>query len=614
MTDHAAVVFVGVVMSLGVGMVSATGAGRVDYAAYQEEAEALLAKMTLAEKVGQMCQPDQQFLRDPADIERYFLGSLLSGGGSGPKDKSKYNLAGWTDMVDGYHRHALNTRLGIPLLYGVDAVHGHHNVPGAVVFPHNIGLGCARNADLVEHIARETAVEVRATGINWVFGPCVTVPLDERWGRAYEGYSEDPEIVGKLGAAVVRGFQGESLDDPLSVVACAKHFLGDGGTEYGSAIGQDGRKLDQGDTICDEAALRRVHLTPYYDAIREGVATIMPSYSSWNGDKCTGHRYLLTDVLKTELGFDGFLISDYNAIDQLDDDYRTCVKLAINAGVDMVMLTDKYARFCEELTALAEAGEVPMSRIDDAVVRILRVKIAAGMMAEGYSPLADRSLHESFGSAERRELARRAVRESLVLLKNVDGILPLKKSARRIHVAGPGADSVGMMCGGWTIDWQGSVDHEIPGGTSILAAIRRAVSDGTEVTFSADGSGAEGADAAVVVIGEKPYAEFMGDSVDLVLAREQLDALSAVKAAGVPTAVVLISGRPVMLDGVLDPADALVAAWLPGSEGEGVSDVLFGDYAPTGKLSYVWPRSVDQIPIAIGDPDALFPIGFGLTY
>jgi beta-glucosidase len=615
MTEHATVVFVGALFLWGMGMVTdVSAAGRYDYTAHHAEAEALLAKMTPAEKVGQMCQPDQQFLRDPADIERLFLGSLLSGGGSGPKDKAKYNLAGWTDMVDGYHQHALRTRLRIPLLYGVDAVHGHHNIPGAVVFPHNIGLGCARNADLVERIARATAEEVRATGINWVFGPCVAVPLDERWGRTYEGYSEDPAIVRELGAAVVRGFQGGRPDGPLSVVACAKHYVGDGGTGYGTAKGGDGRKLDQGDMVCDEATLRRVHLPGYIDAIAQGVATIMPSYSSWNGAKCTGHRYLLTDLLKEELGFDGFLISDYNAIDQLDSDYRTCIKLAINAGIDMVMLTDKYARFCEELTALVEAGEVPMSRIDDAVIRILRVKIAAGLMADGYSPLADRSLHAAFGSAERRMLARGAVRESLVLLKNDGDLLPLRKAAGRIHVAGPGADSVGMLCGGWTIDWQGSVDHAIPGGTSLLAAVRQAVSADTEVTFSADGSGAAGADVAVVVIGEKPYAEFMGDSETLTLAPEQLAALGAVKAAGVPTVVVLISGRPVMLDGVLDPADALVAAWLPGSEGQGVTDVLFGDHAPTGRLSFVWPRSVEQIPMAIGDPDALFPIGYGLTY
>lgn len=598
----------------GMGLVPGLADGGIDFAVHREQAEALLARMTLQEKVGQMCQPDQQFLKDPADIERYFLGSLLSGGGSGPKDKADYTLVGWTDMIDGYHRHALNTRLGIPLLYGVDAVHGHHNIPGAVVFPHNIGLGCARNPELVERVARATAEEVLATGINWVFGPCVAVPLDERWGRTYEGYAEDPDVVRELGAAVVRGFQGPDLGDPRSVVACAKHFVGDGGTRFGSAQGDDGRRLDQGDMVCDEDTLRRVHLPGYVDAIREGVATIMPSYSSWNGEKCTGHRGLLTAMLKEEMGFQGFLISDYNAIDQLDPDYRSCIKQAVNAGIDMVMLTDKYVLFCEELASLVEAGEVPMSRVDDAVTRILQVKIEAGMMAPGYTPLADRSLHVSFGSSERRALARQSVRESLVLLKNDGNRLPLKKDVGRIVVAGLGADSIGMQCGGWTIDWQGSMDHDIPGGTSILAAIRQAVSDATEIVHAPDGVGIDAADVAVVVIGERPYAEFKGDSDRLELPAEDLAALAAVKASGVPVVVVLISGRPVILDGVLDEADALVAAWLPGSEGQGVADVLFGDAAPTGRLSFVWPRSVEHLPIGIGDPRALFPMGFGLSY
>jgi beta-glucosidase len=586
------------------------------FAAFDAQAKTLLNTMTLEEKVGQMCQPDQNALKDAADIEKYFLGSLLSGGGSGPKNKADYTLKGWTDMVDGYQKHALKTRLAIPLVYGVDAVHGHNNIPGAVVFPHNIGLGCARNAELVEKIQRVTAEEVRATGINWVFAPCVTVPQDERWGRTYEGYSESPEVVKVLGEAAVRGFQGSRLADPLSVVACAKHFVGDGGTAFATAKANNGRGLDQGDTRCDEATLRRIHLPGYLTTVKAGVGTIMPSYSSWNGVKCTGNKQLMTDILKQELGFEGFLISDYNAIDQLGPDYKKCIEQSINAGMDMVMLTDKYAAFCKGLKELVAEGKVPMSRIDDAVVRILRVKAAMGLLDKNRSPLADRSLHKSFGSPEHRALARQAVRESLVLLKNQRKTLPLAKTAARLHVAGPGADDLGMQCGGWTIDWQGKMGNHIPGGTSILTAIKSTVSKDTKITFSKDGTGAEGADAGIVVIGEKPYAEMTGDSVDLSLPKESFETLANMKKAGIPLVVVLLSGRPVILGDIPDRSDALVAAWLPGSEGQGVADVLFGDSKPTGKLSYSWPRSVSQIPIHVGDKnyDPLFPFGYGLGY
>ncbi len=594
-------------------------AGTNAFTANDARAKELLARMTLEEKVGQMCQPDQGFLKSPADIEMYFLGSLLSGGGSGPKNKADYNLRGWTEMVDNYQRHALKTRLGIPLLYGVDAVHGHNNIPGAVIFPHNIGLGCARDPELVERIERITAEEVRATGINWVFAPCVTVPRDIRWGRTYEGYSESPDIVKVLGAAAVRGFQGPSLADPLSVVACAKHFVGDGGTVYGTSKAHKGSLLDQGDTRCDEATLRRIHLPGYVSAVAAGVGTIMPSYSSWNGEKCSGQRHLLTEVLKQDLGFDGFLISDYNAIDAIngsENNYKKSVELAVNAGMDMVMLTDKYAEFCRDLKELAGEGKVPMSRIDDAVTRILRVKFAAGLLEKGRRPLADRDLQNTFGSAEHRAVARQAVRRSLVLLKNERHTLPLAKTAKRIHVAGPGADDLGMQCGGWTVDWQGSPGNHVPGGTSILTAIRNTVSPATEVTYSRDGKGAEGADVGVVVIGEKPYAEWQGDSAEISLPKESLTAMINMKKAGIPLVVILLTGRPVVLGEIPDQAQALVAAWLPGSEGQGVADVLFGDYKPTGKLSHSWPRSVSQLPLNIGDKnyDPLLPFGYGLSY
>jgi beta-glucosidase len=591
------------------------------FTAFDSQAREVLAQMTLEEKIGQMCQPDQAFLKDPSDIEKYALGSLLSGGGSGPKNKADYNLKGWTDLVDSYQAHAMKSRLGIPLIYGVDAVHGHNNIPGATVFPHNIGLGCARNPKLVETIERITAEEVRATGINWVFAPCVAVPRDERWGRTYEGFSESPKIVKNLGPAAVRGFQRNSLTDSLSVAACAKHFIGDGGTTFGTSTKNDIHALDQGDTRCDEATLRRIHLQGYITAIKEGTATIMPSYSSWNGRKCSGEKYLLTDLLKGELGFEGFLISDYNAIDQLapdrkNVDYKKCIELSINAGMDMVMLTDKYPDFCRQLKELVNEGKVPMSRIDDAVIRILRVKFAMGLMDKKRSPLADRNLHKSFGSPEHRAVARQAVRESLVLLKNENKTLPLTKNAKHIHVAGVGANNLGMQCGGWTIDWQGNMTNQIPGGTTILDAIKQTVSPNTQVTFSADGTGAEGADVCVVVIGEKPYAEFMGDSADLTLDKTQHQIMATAKKSGIPVVIVLLTGRPVILGDIVSQSDALVAAWLPGSEGQGVTDVLFGDYKPTGKLSHSWPRSVAQIPINVGDKtyDPLFKFGYGLKY
>lgn len=581
------------------------------FKAYDSQAKELLSKMTLDEKVGQMIQAECSGLKDPADIELYFLGSVLSGGGADPQLGN--SLQAWTEMVDGFQQRAMTTRLKIPLLYGVDAVHGHNNVLGATIFPHNIGLGCTRNPKLVEKISRITALEVRATGIQWTFAPCVTVPQDERWGRTYEGFSEDTELVSILGAAAVRGFQGSDLSDPLSLLACAKHYVGDGGTLPRTGLDSG---WDQGDTRVDEATLRRIHLTPYIPAIKAGVGSIMPSYSSWNGVKCSGSEYLLTKVLKEELGFEGFLISDYNAISQLHPDYKTAIGISVNAGMDMAMEPTRYREFFANLKALVKEGVVPMSRIDDAVTRILRVKFAMGLMESGRSQLTNRNLHKTFGSNDHRQVARQAVRQSLVLLKNEQKTLPLSKSLKRIHLAGKSADNIGNQCGGWTIDWQGKSGEVTPGGTTVLAAVRQAVSKSTEVTFSADGSGAAGSDVAVVVIGETPYAEMKGDAKDLSLSKEDIDVIRSVKKAGIPTVVVLISGRPMILGDGLDQADAFIAAWLPGTEGQGISDILFGDYKPTGKLSFTWPRSMTQLPINKGDTDydPLFPFGYGLSY
>jgi beta-glucosidase len=590
---------------------AAIAASPKSFSSFDPQVKPLLAKMTLDEKIGQMTQPDQSYIKDLSDIETYAFGSVLSGGGSDPKEGN--SLAAWTDLYDRIQQHTVKTRLRIPLLYGVDAVHGHNNVLGAVIFPHNVGLGCTRNAGLIEKIERVTAEEVRATGIQWAFAPCVTVPQDARWGRTYEGFSEDPQVVKQLGEAAVRGFQGTDLTNPLAVLACAKHYIGDGGTTFGSA--RNGKGLDQGDTRVDEATLRSVHLPGYITAIQAGVGSIMPSYNSWNGVKCSASKRLLTEILKRELGFEGFLISDYNAVDQIDRDYKKSIGISINAGMDMVMVPDHYKLFMTNLKQLVEDGTVPMSRIDDAVTRILRVKFAMGMMAPNRSQLADRSLHKSFGSPEHRAVARQAVRESLVLLKNQNHVLPLAKTAPRIHVAGVSADDIGNQSGGWTIDWQGKSGNITPGGTTLLAAIRKAAKGG-QVTFSKDGSGANGATVGVVVIGEKPYAEFEGDRADLSLAPEDLEAVDRLKAAGIPLVVIVFSGRPVILGPVADQADAIVAAWLPGTEGDGIADVLFGGYKPTGKLARTWPRSMADITVHRGDPtyNPQYPYGFGLTY
>jgi beta-glucosidase len=582
-------------------------------ASYDPQVNELISRMTLEEKIGQMTQAEQDALKDQGDIETYFLGSLLSGGSSDPKAGN--SLDAWTELYDRLQSRAMKTRLAIPLLYGIDAVHGHNNVLGATVFPHNIGLGCTRNARLVEEAARVTAREVRATGIQWTFAPCVTVPRDERWGRTYEGFGETPELARELGEAAVRGFQGNDLSHPLSILACAKHYVGDGGTTMGTG-GFEKKLLDQGDTRLSEKELREIHMQGYVSTVKAGVGSIMPSYSSWNGVKVSGDKRLLTDILKTELGFEGFLISDYNAIDQITKDYKQAIEISINAGMDMVMVPTKYREFFTLLKELVNEGKVPVARIDDAVKRILRVKFAMGLMDKSRSQFADRSLHKRFGSMEHRRVARECVRQSLVLLKNAKKTLPLSKKAARIHVGGKSADDIGNQCGGWTIDWQGKSGDVMPGGTTILKAIQNAVSPTTKVTFSKDGSGGEGASVGVVVVGETPYAEGVGDREDLSLAAEDLAAIENMKKAGLMVVVVLLSGRPMIIDRALAHADAFVAAWLPGTEGQGVADVLFGDYKPTGKLSHTWPRSVTQIPINVGDKsyDPLFKYGFGLSY
>ncbi len=573
-----------------------------------KRAQALLASMTLAEKLGQMAQVDSAALGAGRDAASLGLGSVLSGGISDPEDNTPRS---WARLVARFRADALATRLKIPLLYGIDAVHGHNNVVGAVIFPHNIGMGATRNPGLVERAARVTASEVAATGINWDFAPCLAVARDERWGRTYESFGEDPALVARMGAAVIRGLQGGALSRGSPVLACAKHFIGDGGTAGGK---------DQGDTRVSEAVLRRIHLPGYEAAIRAGVGSIMVSFNSWNGRKLHGSKALLDGLLKGELGFRGFLVSDWAAIDQLPGDYGSNIETAINAGLDMIMLPngpdkpDNYRDFLRLLERSVRAGRIPMARIDDAVQRILTVKFAMSLEHRPASPGG--GALKKIGSPAHRAVARDCVRQSLVLLRNENAILPLSKKTRKIVVTGKGANDLGVQCGGWTIDWQGGRGAVTTGGTTIFEGIRRAVARGADVVHSAGGENLAGADVAIVVVGEEPYAEFEGDTGDLSLDGADRAAIARCRAAGVPVVLVILSGRPLIITREIADCAALLAAWLPGSEGAGVADVLFGDYAPTGRLPISWPRAMNQIPINAGDAnfDPLFPCDFGLSF
>lgn len=560
--------------------------------------------MTLDEKVGQMAQVDSDALKNKSDVQKYFLGSVLSGGNSDPADNRPET---WRKMVDEFQAQSLQTRLKIPLLYGIDAVHGHNNILGAVIFPHHVGMGATKDPELVTRAEHATAEELEGTGIRWAFAPCIAVSRDIRWGRSYESYGDSTELVSELGAASIRGFQGDQLDSH-SVLACAKHFAGDGGTEGGK---------DQGNTVCDEATFRKLYVAPYEAAIKAGVGSIMVSYSSWNGEKMHGNKHLLTDVLKQEMGFQGFLVSDWAAIDQLSPDFKRDIATSINAGLDMIMIPNgpgqgnNYIEFIRDLKELVGDGTVPMTRIDDAVRRILTVKCKMGLFD---NPYTDPALTATIGSPEHREIARECVRESLVLLKNSRHALPLKKNLKRLAVVGKAADDLGMQCGGWTITWQGGSGNVTPGGTTLLAAIRKTVSPETEVAYSADGSAVKGADAVIVVVGEEPYAEMKGDRQQLNLAPADAALIAKVKAVGAPVITVLYSGRPLVLGSALDQSDAFVAAWLPGTEGLGMTDVLFGNHAPTGKLPRLWPANNNQLAVGQVAGKPQFPEGFGLGY
>ncbi|CAN5149323.1 exo 1,3/1,4-beta-D-glucan glucohydrolase [soil metagenome] len=577
----------------------------------------LMSRMTIEEKVGQTIQADIGSIT-PEQLLQYPLGSILAGGNSSPGGDERAGAQHWVDLARAF-RAAAAARPGakVPLIYGIDAVHGHNNVVGATIFPHNIGLGAMRDPDLVQRIGEATAMEVAVTGADWTFGPTLAVPRDDRWGRAYEGYSEDPEVQRAYAAPMTLGLQGElAADHPLApghIAGSAKHFLADGGTADGE---------DQGDYKGSEQGLIDIHLGGYPAAIDAGVLSVMASFSSWNGVKHSGNRTILTDVLRGPLGFEGFVVSDWNAHGQLPGCSNDVCPLAINAGVDMLMAPDTWKPLYESTLEAAKSGVIPMARLDEAVRRILRAKVKAGVFREERPVEGNLA---QLGSAEHRAIARQAVRESLVLLKNEGGVLPIRAGAR-VLVAGSAADNIGQAAGGWTLTWQGTgnTNADFPNGQSIWSGIEEAVAaSGGEAKLSADGEYSEKPDVAIVVFGETPYAEFQGDieTLDFV-PTGPLATLRKLKAAGIPTVSVFLSGRPLWANPEINASDAFIAAWLPGTEGGGIADVLIGDAngAPRhdfhGVLSFSWPKTAAGAPLNRGEPgyDPQFAYGYGLTY
>ena len=581
---------------------------------------ALLAKLSLEEKVGQMIQADTSAIK-PEDLVKYPLGSILAGGSSPPIDAPDRSPAGpWIATVHAFNQIAMQKRPGhvpIPIMFGIDAVHGNNNVVGATLFPHNIALGAANDPDLIRRIGDATAKEITAAGIDWAFAPTLAVAQNDRWGRTYESYSEDPSLVAAYAGRMIEGLQGKPGTGSIqtgNVSASAKHFLGDGGTTNG---------IDQGDTDIPEGQLIAIHAAGYPPAINAGTHTIMASFNSWQGVKMHGNKSLLTDVLKKRMGFDGFIVGDWNGHAQIPGCTATDCPASFNAGLDMAMAPDSWKGLFDNTVKQVRAGVIPMARIDDAVRRILRVKFKAGLFNPA-RPFEQRS--DMIGSPEHRALAREAVRKSLVLLKN-DGVLPVKAAAN-ILVAGSAGNDIGQQSGGWTLSWQGdgNTNADFPNAQSIFSGIAEAMkSSGGSATFSADGSYATRPDLAIVVFGEKPYAEGSGDIRSLEFEpgdKKALALLKKLKAAGIPVVSVFLSGRPMWVNPELNQSDAFVAAWLPGSEGGGIADVLVGDAEGrprqdfTGRLSFSWPRTAAQFLLNRGQPgyDPLFPFGYGLSY
>jgi beta-glucosidase len=623
----------------------------------------LLSKLTLEQKVAQMVQADIRYVT-PDDVKTYRLGSILNGGGAFPANDKHADISDWVALADRFYDASMDTSgdvPAIPVIWGTDAVHGHNNVIGATIFPHNIGLGAAHDPDLVQRIGEATAQEVAATGIDWTFAPTVAVIRDDRWGRAYEGYSQQPELVRAYAGRMVQGLQGmagsSGFLDANHIVATAKHFIGDGGTDAG---------IDRGDNLASEQELLDIHGQGYIAALEAGVQTVMASYNSWRGAKMHAQHHLLTDVLKTRMGFDGLVVSDWDGIDEVQGCSKDHCSQAVNAGIDLFMVPEQWRTFIQNTVAQVHAGDIPESRINDAVSRILRVKLRAGLFEKGRPssrPLANR--RALLGAPEHRAVAREAVRKSLVLLKNSGGLLPLRRNVK-VLVAGDGANDIGKQSGGWTLSWQGTGNSnaDFPGATSIFEGIRATVAAaGGTATLSTDGSYRARPDVAIVVFGEDPYAEWHGDirsldyrgpdPVDIsrpapevppsgawreprVAALEStssrpartpavdpnLALLLGLRHKGIPVVAVFLAGRPRGVTAELDASNAFVVAWLPGSEGEGIADVLFRsiggtvNFDFTGKLSFDWPRIAPQDGSDRGDGHVSpqFAYGFGLTY
>ena len=644
--------------------------------------EDLVSKMTLDEKVGQMTQVDKRMLDSESDIAKYFLGSILSGGGAVPEDNTP---KGWINMSNAYQKQALSTRLKIPLIYGIDAVHGHNNVVGATVFPHNIGLGCTNDPELIYKVNHATATEVIGTGLHWTFAPCITIPKDDRWGRQYEGFSESTSLVSSLTESAIKGYEDAvNVFNGKKIAACAKHFLGDGGTSWETGTLKEGihtYKIDRGDTKLTEKELREIHLPPYLKAIEAGVKTVMISFNSWNGVKCHGSKFLINDLLKEELGFKGLVVTDWAGIDEIPGDYKSDIITSINAGIDLVMVPgslygqNHYKTFIKLLKESVEEGAIPLSRIDDAIRRILGVKFDLGLFDDPYGKLEHA---KTVGLPSHRKVAREAVQKSMVLMKNTDGILPLNKKSN-IVLVGSGANNLGMQNGGWTVEWQGKMtpDFQIldknnngklllseveeyykliydnkynsgtaeglfksldsnsdgivlikefkqanlrlnfqPNGTTILEGLKLGMSSSDLVTYDPWASDLSKGDIIVAVVGEYPYAEGYGDSPSIGLSSFDKSVLEKCYKSGNKLIVIMLSGRPLLIDDHINKWDGFIAAWLPGMAGEGVSDVILGDYYPTGRLSFSWPKNIKQVPVNIGDTqyEPMFPFAYGLSY
>ena len=574
----------------------------------------IIAGMTVEEKVGQVIQPEWKSIK-PEEVAEYHIGSIENGGGSVPGGNKHATVKDWVDLIEPYYQASVRPgqKTTIPLIWASDAVHGHNNVYGATLFPHNIGLGAAHDPALIERIGRATAEEVRSTGMDWSFAPTIAVARDDRWGRSYESYSEDPKIVAAYAGAMVSGLEGKdgTFLDRDHVISTAKHFLGDGSTDGGR---------DQGDSTASEDDLIRLHAQGYAQAIDAGTQSIMASYNSWHGVKMHANKALMTDVLKGQMGFDGFIMGDWLAHAQIPGCSNEDCPAAFNAGLDIYNAPTDWKKLYANMVREAKDGTIPQARLDDAVRRILRVKLRAHVFDEP-SPAHRPDTFKPIGTPEHRAIAREAVAKSLVLLKNNGGVLPLKARAR-VLIAGDGADNFAMQAGGWTLSWQGADNGQgdFPGATSIYEGLKQEIeAAGGQAWLSPDGTSPQKPDVAIVVFGETPYAEFMGDQSDVALHHDNVESLELIKklkAQGIPVVAVMLSGRPLYVNPQINAADAFVAAWLPGSEGKGVADVLTGKSDFTGKLSFSWPKRPDQTPLNVGDAnyDPQFAYGYGLSY